>query len=289
VATEQLGAAPSASADLVRKTELDTKQAGPLTGDVTTSGAAATIANNSVTYAKMQDIATDSLIGRDTAATGDPETISLNATLSMTGAGALQRAALTGDVTASAGSNATTIANDAVTYAKMQNVSATSRVLGRITAGAGDPEELTATDIATILGINIGAWTAFTPTVTGISVGNGTLDCAYVQIGKMVTVRYKLTVGSTTTFPTAGTTNSFSLPFTAVAGMQAGFPSYYRDASLPGNFHGFITMGGSATSVAFALLNRAGATDAFNAIYDTAPFTWAVNDLLGGVVTYERT
>lgn len=42
-----------------------------------------------------------------------------------------------------------TIANDAVTYAKMQNVSAASRLLGRgSAAGAGDPEEIT-------LGINL--------------------------------------------------------------------------------------------------------------------------------------
>ena len=57
----------------------------------------------------------------------------------------LQRAALTGDVTASAGSNATTIANDAVTYAKMQNVSATDKILGRSSALAGDVEEITCT------------------------------------------------------------------------------------------------------------------------------------------------
>lgn len=57
----------------------------------------------------------------------------------------LQRAALTGDVTASAGSNVTTIANDAVTYAKMQNVSATDKLLGRSTSGAGDVEEITCT------------------------------------------------------------------------------------------------------------------------------------------------
>lgn len=63
----------------------------------------------------------------------------------------LTRAALTGDVTAAQGSNSTTIANDAVTYAKMQNVSATSRVLGRITAGAGDVEELTAANLVTIV------------------------------------------------------------------------------------------------------------------------------------------
>ena len=47
----------------------------------------------------------------------------------------------TGDVT---GATALTIANDAVTYAKMQNVSAASRLLGRgSAAGAGDTQELT--------------------------------------------------------------------------------------------------------------------------------------------------
>lgn len=37
------------------------------------------------------------------------------------------------------------LANDAVTYAKMQNVSATDKLLGRSTAGAGDVEEITCT------------------------------------------------------------------------------------------------------------------------------------------------
>ena len=42
------------------------------------------------------------------------------------------------------------IDNSAVTYAKIQNVSATSRVLGRITAGAGVVEELTGINVRTI-------------------------------------------------------------------------------------------------------------------------------------------
>jgi hypothetical protein len=74
--------------------------------------------NNGVTFAKMQTVVTDSLLGRDTAGTGNVENITLNATLSMDGSGNLQRAALTGDVTSSAGSNATTLANGTVTAAK---------------------------------------------------------------------------------------------------------------------------------------------------------------------------
>lgn len=53
----------------------------------------------------------------------------------------LTRAALTGDVTAPQGSNTTTIANDAVTFAKMQNIT-TDRLLGRDTAASGDVEEI---------------------------------------------------------------------------------------------------------------------------------------------------
>lgn len=56
---------------------------------------------------------------------------------------------LTGNVTAGpgSGSQVATIPNDTVTYAKMQNVSATSRILGRKTAGAGDVEELTLSEV----------------------------------------------------------------------------------------------------------------------------------------------
>jgi hypothetical protein len=66
-------------------------------------------------------------------------------------AGASGITQLTGDVTAGPGngSQAATIANDAVTYAKMQNVSAASRLLGRgSAAGSGDPEEI-------VLGTNL--------------------------------------------------------------------------------------------------------------------------------------
>jgi hypothetical protein len=79
---------------------------------------------------------------------------------------AFTRAALTGDVTAPANSNATTIANDAVTYAKMQNVTATNRFIGRITALAGDPEELTGTQATTLLD-------SFTSALKGLAPASG--------------------------------------------------------------------------------------------------------------------
>lgn len=45
------------------------------------------------------------------------------------------------------------VPNDSWTYAKLQNVSATSRFLGRITAGSGDVEELTGTQATTLLNL----------------------------------------------------------------------------------------------------------------------------------------
>lgn len=77
-------------------------------GDISSSRTIG-VANDGITFARMQNISTDVLIGRDTAASGDPEEITLNSTLSFTGSGSIQRAALTGDATASAGSNAVTV------------------------------------------------------------------------------------------------------------------------------------------------------------------------------------
>jgi hypothetical protein len=49
------------------------------------------------------------------------------------------------------------IANGAVTYSKMQNVSATDRILGRDSSGAGVVEEITPANVRTMLGIETGA------------------------------------------------------------------------------------------------------------------------------------
>jgi len=81
-----------------------------------------------------------------------------------------------GDITVS-GSGATwTIDNDVVTYAKMQNVSATSRFLGRITAGSGDPEELTSANAKTILALAqadiSGLTTVDSPQLAGLNLGH---------------------------------------------------------------------------------------------------------------------
>lgn len=58
-------------------------------------------------------------------------------------------------------------------------------------------------------------WQTWTPTWTNLTKGNGTEDIAkYIQIGKLVIIRYKFTFGSTSAMGTAPT---FTLPVTAVS------------------------------------------------------------------------
>lgn len=59
--------------------------------------------------------------------------------------------AASGDLTV-ASTGAFTVANDAISYAKIQNVSATSRILARKTAAAGDVEEATLSEILDFVG-----------------------------------------------------------------------------------------------------------------------------------------
>lgn len=74
------------------------------------------------------------------------------------------------------------IDNDAVTYAKIQNISLTQRLLGRNTAGAGDTEEVTASQSLDWIGSTRGAllyrglsgWAALAPGTSGdVLTSNG--------------------------------------------------------------------------------------------------------------------
>jgi len=92
------------------------------------------------------------------------------------------------------------IANDAVTYGKIQNVSATDRLLGRSSAGAGDVEEITCTAFARTLLDDADAATARTtlsvqPTASPAFTGAATFD----NTGNVVPL----------TITNAGTANSF--------------------------------------------------------------------------------
>ena len=104
-------------------------------GTIATAG----LTDDAVSDAKLRNSAGLSVIGRSTNSAGDPADIAgtdgqvLRVSGTALGFGAIATAGIT---------------DDAVTYAKIQNVSATDRLLGRATAGAGDIEEIACTSFA---------------------------------------------------------------------------------------------------------------------------------------------
>lgn len=74
-----------------------------------------------------------------------------------------------GDITVSSNGGTFTIDNDAVSYAKIQNVSATNRILGRDSSGAGDIEEISPSSLRTMINVADGA----TNNGSGIGVTDG--------------------------------------------------------------------------------------------------------------------
>lgn len=110
----------------------------------------ADVNDGQITLAKMANIATDRLIGRDTAATGVPEAITVGGGIEFSGAGGIQTSAFTGDVTKAAGGTATTVAavnlgtatiTGDLAYANLTPSANASRILGRTSASAGDWQE----------------------------------------------------------------------------------------------------------------------------------------------------
>jgi hypothetical protein len=129
-------------------------------GDITVALGVWTIDPGVVTNAKLANMATATIKGRNSSTGGAPQDMTVDASLAITAAAVLQRAALTGDVTATAGSNATTIANLAVTTAKIaanavDNTKladmAQNTIRGRVSASLGDPEDLTAAQAVTVI------------------------------------------------------------------------------------------------------------------------------------------
>ena len=156
-----------------------------LTGAVTGSGTgsfATTLANNSVVYAKIQQTSVGAvLIGNPTVSAANVEEITLNSTLAFSGT-TIERAALTGDITAPAGSNTTTLAtvntNTGSFGSEFVVPSFTVNAKGLITAASSN----TAISLAALGAVGVVTTQSFTTSGT-YTPTSGMLYCLVQMVG----------------------------------------------------------------------------------------------------------
>jgi hypothetical protein len=132
---------------------------------ITSGGVGSTeISDGSVALADMANLAQDQFIGRTTASTGVPQTATITAAartvLDDTTVGAMKTTlgaenALTFSTGLSRSTDTITVANDGVDNTKLANM-ANATIKCRNTAGTGDPEDCTATQVTALLNAMVG-------------------------------------------------------------------------------------------------------------------------------------
>jgi hypothetical protein len=146
-----------------------------------TAGAIGTtaLANDAVTNAKLRNSGALSVIGRSANSSGDPADISATAT---SDAVLRESGSALGFGTIATGG----LANDAVTNAKLANM-VEATIKGRAAgAGTGDPTDLTATQVRTLLGLTSGGSLAVITTAVGnVGTGEDTLASYTVPAGQL--------------------------------------------------------------------------------------------------------
>ena len=173
-----------------------------LTGDVTApvDSNATTIANNAVSNVKAADVPTQTIKGRATAATGDPEDLTptqVRAIINVAdGANNYVHPNHSGDITSVSDGN-TTIAANAVSNTKLADMAADT-LKGRLTS-IGDPQDLTATQVRTLLNIVNYVHPNHSGDVVSVADGNTTIAADVVSNTKLANVPTQTIKGRTTT------------------------------------------------------------------------------------------
>jgi hypothetical protein len=122
-----------------------------------------------------------------------------------------------------------------------------------------------------------GATTTYSPTLTNITIGNGTVTAKYWQSGKFVKYSGKISFGTTTT---VGGTIGVSVPVNAVDTIGIGSALLYDSSTTPNRSGGECDFSAVGTLEFFGGNGGGPAATAL-------PFTWAVSDQLRWDITYE--
>lgn len=120
------------------------------------------------------------------------------------------------------------------------------------------------------------AWIPWVPTLTNLTLGNGTLACHYQREGKTIRFRFVFTLGSTSA---VGSIPTFTLPETSVASpstlFNIGWGSFYDASGGPSFVQPAVAQW---TSTTVATIRRYDANNDGGNISSTLPYTWATGD-----------
>ena len=132
---------------------------------------------------------------------------------------------------------------------------------------------------------SVGAtYTAYTPTWTNLTIGNGTNNFRYAQVGSLVHAYGQLTFGSTTSM---GSQPKISLPVTAKLANDFYTNNVsYVDASTTDQFFGAGYVD-TTTTVRFKLPQVTGVNIFTANVSSSAPFTWTTSDVINFNFVYE--
>lgn len=148
-----------------------------------------------------------------------------------------------------------------------------------------DPSAITPEKLLTGTGTSWPFSLATTPTLTNITIGNGTAATYYKQTGKRVDFLFKMVFGSTSAM---GTNPIFSLPVTASANYSVLQPignATYEDAGTT-TYLGLCTYLTSTTARIWAI-NSSVTYAREETITSTVPMTWTTSDSIRVTGFYE--
>ena len=137
---------------------------------------------------------------------------------------------------------------------------------------------------ATIANFPATAWTTYTPTLTNMTLGNGTVTAKYAKLGKIVHLRITFVLGSTSTM---GTGPTFSLPPSLTVESGQSYPNGTLSI-LDSGTAGYVgTIEIVSTNLQCWILSTSGAYPQFANITSTVPMTWTTSDSLSVTAIYE--
>jgi len=157
------------------------------------------------------------------------------------------------------------------------------------TATAGtSTTQLATTAFVTTADQLLGTYTAYTPTFTNLTVGNGTLAAQYCRVNNFVHAFGSLTFGSTSVMSSSP---FFTLPVLTVTAemgaiaMVMGTVSYITAAGAvtKGTVNGFTAQ----SSAQFWVITTSGAYEGQTGPTATVPFTWATGDIIRWNIMYK--